>query len=158
VSSTSVTEHASRRLASVAAEYENRGYKVRLQPAAADVPEFLGGFEPDLIAIGNGESVVVEVKAGKELFETQQSITAMEAAVRGRPGWRFELVIDGSNPELGRSLAAPQIETSIKEANELQRGGHVVAALLLLWSRPRESCDFWQRARMSIWSLQRLDM
>ena len=132
--STSITEHERRRLASVASGYENRGYKVKLEPAASDVPDFLRGFEPDLIATGNGESVVVEVKARKELVEDEQSIAAIEAALRNRSGWRFELVIDGSDPELGRSLGAPQIGNSIEEANELQRGGHVVAPLLLLWA------------------------
>jgi len=31
-------------------------------------------------------------------------------------------------------LDAPQIGTSLEEANELEQRGHVVAALLLLWS------------------------
>jgi len=134
--STSVAEHESRRLASVASEYEERGYEVKVQPGAGEMPEFLAGFEPDLIAIGNGESVVVEVKARKE-FENEQAIaaiTTMEAALRDRPGWRFELIIDGSEPENGRSLGVPQIETALDEANQLQQGGHFVAALLLLWS------------------------
>jgi hypothetical protein len=130
---TSVTEHECRRLASVASEYENRGYEVKVQPTSGDVPEFLVGLEPDLIATGNGESVVVEVKARKELGN-EQAIAAMEAALRDRPGWRFELIIDGSDSEHGRSLGAPQIGTSLEEANELQQGGHVIAALLLLWS------------------------
>ena len=131
--STSVTERERRRLASVASEYEQRGYEVKLRPAAGDLPEFLAGFEPDLIATGNGESVVVEVKARKE-FENEQAVAAIEAALRNRPGWRFELIIDGSGSEDARLLGAPQIGTSLEEANELQQRGHVVAALLLLWS------------------------
>jgi len=130
---TSVTDHELRRLASVASEYENRGYKVMLRPAAGELPGFLMGFDPDLIAIGNGESVVVEVKGRKELASLK-AITEMEAAVRDRPGWRFELIIDGSDSALGRSLGASQIGTSLEEANELQQSGHVIAALLLLWS------------------------
>jgi len=35
--STSVTDHEFRRLASVASGYENRGYQVKLQPAAGDI-------------------------------------------------------------------------------------------------------------------------
>ncbi len=131
--STSVTEHECRRLFSVASEYEERGYEVRLQPAAGDMPEFFMGFEPDLIATRNGESVVVEVKARKDLANAQ-AITALEATVRDRPGWRFELIIDGLESEYGRSLGAPQIGMSLEEANELLEGGHVVAALLLMWA------------------------
>jgi len=128
--STSVAERERQRLASVASEYEQRGYEVKLQPTAGDLPEFLAGFEPDLIATGNGESVVVEVKARNE-FGNEQGVAAIDAALRSRPGWRFELIIDGSDSEDGRLLGAPQIGTSLEEANELQQRGHVVAALLL---------------------------
>jgi hypothetical protein len=38
-----------------------------LEPAAGEMPEFLVGFDPDLIATGHGESVVVEVKAREDL-------------------------------------------------------------------------------------------
>jgi hypothetical protein len=136
MTSTSVSEHERRRLVSVASEYEKRGYEVKLQPASSEVPEFLVGFEPDLIATGNGESVVVEVKVRTELGNEQTiaGIAAIEAALRDRPGWRFELIIDGSEPEHGRLLGAHQIEASLEEADELRQGGHVVAALLLLWS------------------------
>jgi hypothetical protein len=133
MNSTSITERERRLLASVASEYEQKGYSVKLQPTAGDIPEFLAGFEPDLIASGNGESVVVEVKGRREL-QNEQQVLAMEAALRNRPGWRFELIIDGSAREQGCPLGASQIETSLKEADELQKGGHVVAALLLLWS------------------------
>ena len=131
--STSVTERERRRLASVASEYEQKGYEVKLHPTAGDLPEFLVGLEPDLIATANGESVVVEVKARNE-FQNEPTVAAIEAALRNRPGWRFELIIDGSGSEDAHLLGAPQIGTSLEEANELEQRGHVVAALLLLWS------------------------
>ncbi len=131
--STSVTERERRRLASVASEYEQKGYEVKLHPTAGDLPEFLVGLEPDLIATANGESVVVEVKARNE-FQNEPTVAAIEAALRNRPGWRFELIIDGSGSEDAHLLGAPQIGTSLDEANELEQRGHVVAALLLLWS------------------------
>ena len=131
--STSVTERERRRLASVASEYEQKGYEVKLHPTAGDLPEFLVGLEPDLIATANGESVVVEVKARNE-FQNEPTVAAIEAALRNRPGWRFELIIDGSGSEDVHLLGAPQIGTSLEEANELEQRGHVVAALLLLWS------------------------
>ena len=131
--STSVTERERRRLASVASEYEQKGYEVKLHPTAGDLPEFLVGLEPDLIATANGESVVVEVKARNE-FQNEPTVAAIEAALRNRPGWRFELIIDRSDSEDGRLLGAPQIGSSLEEANELQQRGHLVAAYLLLWS------------------------
>jgi hypothetical protein len=130
---TSTSERESRRLASVASEYRERGYEVTVQPRAADLPDFMAGFHPDLIATGNGESIVVEVKARNE-FENHREVTAIEAALRNRPGWRFELIIDGLDSERGSLVGPHQIENSLEEADELQVRGHVVAALLLLWS------------------------
>ena len=131
--SRSITERERRLLASVASEYEKRGYEVKLRPTVGDMPEFMAGFEPDLIAIREDESVVVEVKARKE-FQNEEAIATIEAALRNRPGWRFELIIDGSESEHGRLLGASEIGVSLEEANELQQAGHVVAAWLLLWS------------------------
>ncbi len=133
MNSTATTERERRLLASVASDYERRGYQVKVQPGAGDMPEFLAGFEPDLIATGTGESVVVEVKARREL-ENEQTLAAIEAALQNRPGWRFELIIDGSERDLGPLLGAPQIWTSLEEANELQQGGRFKASFLLLWA------------------------
>lgn len=127
------SERERRRLASVASEYQEQGYDVKVRPTAADLPDFMAGFQPDLIATGKGESVVVEVKARNEV-ENDREVAALEAVIRNRPGWRFELIIDGLDSEDGSLLGPHQIETSLEEANELQMRGHVVAALLLLWS------------------------
>jgi len=131
--SRSITERERQLLASVASDYEARGYQVKLLPCADELPEFLASFEPDLIATGKNESVVVEVKARREL-ENLQPVAALEAAIRNQLGWRFELVIDGLDRDQERLFGVPQIATSIEEANQLQQSGYVVAALLLLWS------------------------
>jgi hypothetical protein len=130
--SESITERDGGLLRSVASEYERKGYDVKLQPTLEDLPDFLAGFEPDLIATGNDETVVVEVKSRKEL-ENDQAIAAIETALRDQPGWRFELIIDGSERER-HPLGSSQIGAWLEEAHELQQGGHLVAALLLLWS------------------------
>lgn len=131
--STSVTERERRRLASVAFDYEQRGYEVKVNPSADEMPEFLAGFAPDLLAIGKEESVVVEVKTRSEV-ENASAIAEIESTLRNRPGWRFESVIDGSDTADGRLLGAPQIGASIEQANELQQQGYIIPAFLLLWS------------------------
>jgi hypothetical protein len=133
MNSTAITERERRLLASVALDYEKRGYQVKVHPGVGDVPEFLAGFEPDLIARGTSESVVVEIKARQEL-ENEKTLAAIEAALQNRPGWRFELIIDGSKRDPGTLLGAPQIWTWLEQANELQQKGYLEAALLLLWS------------------------
>jgi hypothetical protein len=127
------SEHERQRLASIASEYESQGYEVKLQPPPAELPDFLAGFEPDLIATGKGEIVVVEVKNRDEL-KNEQSVAALEHALRNRPGWRFELIIEGPATDRRETVAATQIRASLDEADELQHHGHLSAALLLLWS------------------------
>ncbi len=51
-------------IAKVAGDYRQRGYDVDIQPSGANLPDFLGGFRPDLIARRPGDNVVVEVKIG----------------------------------------------------------------------------------------------
>ena len=60
----SAHEAYQRKLQEIAAEYRAQGYDVRIEPGPEDVPAFLTGFRPDLIARGPHDSVVVEVKAG----------------------------------------------------------------------------------------------
>ena len=121
------------RLQSIAADYEVQGYDVKVQPSPGDLPEFLTGFEPDLIAVGKGETLVVEVKTRGELADIS-SVTKLEAVLRGRPGWRFELIVDGPGTPPQPTLNAIQIRATMEEATELQRRQHLAAALMLLWS------------------------
>lgn len=126
------TDHERPLLESVASSYEVRGYTVTLLPQGSDLPEFLAGLTPDLIATGKDESLVVEVKHRTELGDEQ--IPAIEAAVANRPGWRFELIIDGSSDERDRILTAAEAVALIEEATGLHQTGHLAAALLLLSS------------------------
>jgi hypothetical protein len=84
-------ERQRQRLVSIASEYEGQGYEVKLQPAPDDLPDFLSALKPDLIATGKGETVVVDMKTRDEL-SNENSVAALEAALRNRPGWRFELI------------------------------------------------------------------
>lgn len=127
------SESGQQRLTDIACEYEAQGYEVKVQPAPGELPDFLSTFEPDLIATGKGETVVVEVKSRSELGQGY-SATALESALSNRPGWRFELIIEGSAMERPQTVGANQIRSTLDEADELQRNNHLAAALLLLWS------------------------
>ena len=120
------------RLESIAAEYLKQGYDVRLEPRQGDLPDFLAGFEPDLIASRKGDSIVVEVKTRREL--STPLAAHLEDAVQNRPGWRFELIIDGAAPEHQQTLNAKQIRALLEESTVLERRKHWAAALLVLWS------------------------
>lgn len=127
------TESEGDRLYKIAQDYRARGYEVRIQPRDEDLPEFLRGLEPDLIVFGKGETIVVEVKTRREL-NSPPLPQALEAVVQDRPGWRFELVIDGTDSELRDTLTSNQIRSLLETAKELQRPAFSIAALLTLWS------------------------
>lgn len=121
------------RLHKIAEDYRARGYEVKIEPRREDLPDFLSSFEPDLIASGRGETVVVEVKTRREL-SSPPSPQALEAALQNQPGWRFELIIDGADAELRETLTPDQIRRLLESAKELQRPAFSMAALLTLWS------------------------
>jgi len=91
-------ERERQRLISVASEYERQGYEVKLQPSRTDLPAFLAGFEPDLIATGKGETVVVQVKKRTEL-KTRNPLLR----------WRMRCEIDPDG--VSNSLSNHQIMT-----------------------------------------------
>ena len=127
------TESEHDRLDKIAQDYRARGYEVKIQPGREDLPDFLSSFEPDLIASGKGETVVVEVKTRREL-NTPPLPQTLEAALQNRAGWRFELVIDGRDAELRETLTLHQIRGLLETAKELERPAFSIAALLTLWS------------------------
>jgi len=51
------------RVAAIAHRYRQRGYQVMERPDAEQLPDFLQGFKPDLLAENGAESVVVEVQS-----------------------------------------------------------------------------------------------
>jgi hypothetical protein len=127
-----VDETAGTRLQDIAADYKAQGYDVLLEPRAGKLPDFLAGFEPDLIAVGQGESIVVKVKSRSELVGAPFT-SDLEDALRGRTGWRFELIIDGTVSDR-ETLNAAQIRALLEECLVLERQKHWAAALMVLWS------------------------
>ncbi|QSJ15792.1 hypothetical protein JYQ62_28940 [Nostoc sp. UHCC 0702] len=59
-----------KRLQSIAREYRKKGYQVLLHPSRSELPDFLSSFSLDMIAIGDNESVVVEVKSKPTLTKS----------------------------------------------------------------------------------------
>lgn len=130
----SLNERERQRLASIASEYEREGYEVKFEPVSADLPDFSTDLKPDFIAVGKGETVLVQVKNRDELKD-EQSLLRLQDAFRDRPGWRFELVIDRPTDEQEQQpIETTQIRAALDEGNQLQNQGHVTAALLVLWS------------------------
>jgi len=129
---------ASKALESLAEKYRARGYEVLVEPQGSDLPAFLKGFRPDLVARRQGESVVVEVKVGTETSVSERYKDLAEA-VQAQPGWRFDLVFikSGDGEPIAVDAALPdesELQGRIERANQLEAIGALEAAFMVLWA------------------------
>lgn len=126
------------RLLSAAREYEDKGYKVVVEPGKTDRPNFLASFQPDMIAYGDRENVVVEVKSRSTLAKSKY-MEALASIVNSQSGWRFELiVVNPDTPSLAgedsQTLSDREILSLMHEVAHLVKNRHDKAAFLLAWS------------------------
>lgn len=137
----SIIDKASReenRIADIAREYRRKGYTVKVCPSRDDLPNFLSDYQPDIIAEGEKESVVIEVKSRHHLSENDR-IYRIARVVEAQPGWRFELVM--TNPK-GTTLISSEsrlptlgeLSTRLTKAKRLAGRGDLEAAISMAWS------------------------
>ena len=124
-------------IAKVAEDHRRRGYDVEVEPRGPGLPEFLGGFQPDLIARGAGETVVVEVKVGTRTSVAER-LREVAERVNRQPGWRFSLVfVNPDQPDqMSEARPAPLslLQERVQNAEALLQASQKEAAFLLLWS------------------------
>jgi hypothetical protein len=127
----------SQAIAKVADDYRRRGYNVAVAPTGADVPDFLEGYQPDIIARSPTESVVVEVKVGTRTPVAERFRDVAERINR-RPGWRFSLVYvspsEPDQPTEAEPAPLPELEQRARQADSLLQADQPDAAFLLYWS------------------------
>jgi uncharacterized protein YutE (UPF0331/DUF86 family) len=125
-----------RRIRDVARRYRNRGYKVIVDPHTEDLPPFLHGFKPDIVAQKDDDRVIIEVKTQPKLHGSNEIVSLAER-VATEEAWRFELVV--TNPATSEtSLAPPEIARLIakllSEAGVLFKTGLREAAIVYSFS------------------------
>jgi hypothetical protein len=75
----------------VVREYKRRGYRVVDRPDPGELPEFLKGYRPSLIAERDDDHAVVEVRTARSLKGSNEFVE-LASLVNGEAGWRLELV------------------------------------------------------------------
>jgi HEPN domain-containing protein len=125
-----------RRIRDAARAYRNRGYKVIVDPRIEELPPFLHGFKPDIVAQKDNDKVIIEVKTQPKLKGSNEIISLAEKVAAETP-WRFELIV--TNPgTIGTSLAPPEIARVIgkllSEAELLFKTGLRDAAVVYSFS------------------------
>jgi REase_AHJR-like len=123
----------------LASEYRAKGYEVVAEPSAKERPAFLQDYQPDLIAKGRDESIIVEVKVGTEMAHGAR-LQPIAQRIAAHPGWRFSLVVvDPERKEGTRGidlelLSVEAAKDQVQRARQLADQGMFDAAFLLLWS------------------------
>ena len=118
----------------IADEYKKRGYKVRVSPPPKELPRFLSRFQPDILAEGPDEMVLIEVKSPNRSRRTNYW-KELSRAVREHPGWRLELILnDPSNLKSPGDISKGLIKQRLQEGRRLAEDGMLAASLLLTWS------------------------
>lgn len=127
-----------RRIKEIAKDYESRGFKVSINPKQSELPQFLKGFEPDIIAKNEIESVVIEVKTKGNISELKQ-FESLANIISQKKNWRFELVFTNPIEQTIHSgfrneLSIEKQKTRITEIKQLMLQHHYDAAFLLGWA------------------------
>ena len=130
--------HVERRIQEIGQEYQAKGYAVTVKPQHDQLPDFLSAYQPDMLACGDREKVIVEVKS-RTALKKADSLKDLAQTIQAHPGWRLELVV--VNPEEskvafdnGYPLNEQEIARTIREGESLLVQNHLEAALLLGWA------------------------
>lgn len=118
-----------RRLYEVARDYRARGYHVVVGPSQNEVPAFLRGTQPDVLALSDRENVVVEVKRRESLIGTTE-LEEIARRIEPQAGWRLELVLLAtpavSEAPLPRRASIDRTETLLARARALSPSAEAV--------------------------------
>jgi uncharacterized protein YutE (UPF0331/DUF86 family) len=122
----------------VAGEYRARGYDVVVSPTAAELPDFAREYPPDIVARGEGDSVLVEVTNPSSKADRDR-VRAIAESVEHQPGWRFVVVSPGQGGEplpveQFRSPDPAKIQRILASAEWLKSSGLHEAAVLMYWA------------------------
>lgn len=132
------SEREESRIKQIANEYRQNGYRVTIQPSLNELPSFLSHYQPDIIAKGTDESVIIEVKSHSNLYRASQ-VPRIAEIVEVQPGWRFELVMVNpkGNTLISSESRLPNVEElsrRLTKAKRLVSRGDYEAAISTAWS------------------------
>lgn len=124
----------SKQIQQVADEYKQRGYRVTIEPAKSQLPEFLRAYQPALVAEGPDDSVVVEFRS-RAAEPRSNGWGDLAKTLQQHPGWRLELVIDDKpRNEPPTTLTPSEIESRLQDGLRLLEANMFPASLLVTWS------------------------
>ena len=115
---------------------EARGLTFYVNPPREIVPEFLGDFQPDAMALGPEGGIIIEVKL-QGSPASEKPLAAIARKVSGQKGWEFRAIYMNSPMDETPPIEKPtqaQLLTTFEEIAALIKGGHPAAGLVTAWA------------------------
>lgn len=115
---------------------EARGMKFYVNPPREVIPDFLGSYQPDAIAVGPNGGTVIELKhRGSPATEWQ--LAAIAQRIADHRDWEFRVIylspLADETPPI-KEPTAEQIRKALLEVEALVKGGHPSMALVFGWA------------------------
>jgi uncharacterized protein YutE (UPF0331/DUF86 family) len=114
-------------------EYRRQGYEVREHPRGNALPDFLGGFAPDLLVMKDDDRAVVVIKTREEMIGSNE-LVALAKAVNAQTGWRLELISLGQRKPVAAELPEDALDRLVAAAWTAFDAGQREMALIYLVS------------------------
>jgi uncharacterized protein YutE (UPF0331/DUF86 family) len=111
-----------------------QGYKVVREPSRAELPDFLGSFQPDAIAIGKRPSLLIEVitRRGSGVADVAK-VEQLRSLIDGHPDWKLEVVYTAASTPLPSVASVDAIRRRYEDVERLSVTDRP-AALIMAWS------------------------
>lgn len=115
---------------------EARGLKFYANPSRELVPEFLGSYEPDAIAVGPEGGIIIEVKLRRSPA-SERHLAALAKRVSNQRGWEFRVIYLNPSTDETPTIEKPtldQLQSAFREIDALMKSGHPAAAFVTGWA------------------------
>jgi uncharacterized protein YutE (UPF0331/DUF86 family) len=119
-------------LSSLKEKFEDLGFEFILEPHRRALPEFMGSYTPDAIALKSGENVAFEIKHNRTVSSEKQ-IQRIQGLFVDQPDWRLNVLLLRTDAALPRPAKA-DIERRLDEARSMANAGYMPAAFITAWS------------------------
>lgn len=113
--------------------YEKEGYRFLIAPEIGELPEFLGGFRPDAIAMRGDERILIEVKSTNRAADRSAIVNFLAGEVPKHEGWRFELIVAERERASLQLPSKTELEVELNSVQELVERGNYKIALPFAW-------------------------
>ena len=112
----------------------DQGYTVVREPRGADLPAFLGSFQPDAVATGKLPSLLVEVITQRGSAQADaKKIEQLRSLLSSHPDWKLEVVYAAPSSPLPNVAPIAAIRDRYEEVRRLSATDRP-AAMIMAWS------------------------